>query len=139
MDRLLIDSSAFVPAADAMHPLHQRARAGFLKLSVAPIEAIATDHVFGESFTVIRRRLGNRAARDFLRQCERSERAGALRMECVTRWDVDRARVVVFRVRSKKFSFVDALNIVVAERLGIRAIFGFDRRLFDPFDITRWI
>ena len=135
----MIDSSAFVPAADESHPLHARARKGFVKLSSATCEAILTDHVFGESFTVIRRVLGNSAAAAFLKHMESSERSGALRLELISREDLDSASNLVLRVRGQKFSFIDALNVAVARRIGAASIFGFDHHFFTRFEFRRWI
>jgi predicted nucleic acid-binding protein len=54
------------------------------------------------------------------------------------RSDLDAAPGVALQVASKRFSFVDALNVVVARRLGIRVLFGFDRHFFTRFRFRRW-
>jgi hypothetical protein len=55
----------------------------------AGFTAIVTDHVFSESFTVLRRIAGGRAASAFARNFEAAEVARALRMESVERGDIE--------------------------------------------------
>jgi predicted nucleic acid-binding protein len=84
---------------------------------------VTTNHVIGESYTLLRMRLGANAAQVFLRRTRASTRTR--RVFVAEAWE-DEAETVLARFADHDFSFVDATSFVVMRRLGLRTAFAFD-------------
>ncbi|MBI2910920.1 MAG: PIN domain-containing protein, partial [Chloroflexi bacterium] len=84
---------------------------------------VTTNHVMGETWTFLRRRLGHRAARDFVL-------AAATSSQLVTH-DVDKAAereawAWLMRHDERAYSFVDATSFATMHRLRLVEALAFD-------------
>ena len=114
MNALFVDTAGWAACADAADPAHQdcvTARDGALE-SGTPL--ITTDFVVDETLTLLRMRLGVRAAQAWWRQIDASHR---LRWERIDAGRFDRAREMFFRYKDKDFSFTDCTSFVVMREL----------------------
>lgn len=84
---------------------------------------VTSNHVRGETWTLVRRRRGFRSAVSFLDGLERTAR---LRLEFVSR-DLEEEALRWLRGRDEReYSFVDATSFAVMRSLRIREAFAFD-------------
>jgi len=121
---LFVDSAAWYAIADRDDPYHESA-ASFLPSALSTYtRLITTNHVVGESYTLIRLRLGYVAAQRFLKNLEQTYR---LQRVFVVESQEDAAFGLLRRYEDQDFSFVDATSFVVMRALGIRDAFTFDR------------
>ena len=84
---------------------------------------VTTNHVVGETWTFLRRRIGYRHAVEFIDAVERSP---SLRTEHVGRETEEEAWRWLRRHGERSFSFVDATSFAVMRRLRIREALAFD-------------
>ncbi len=84
---------------------------------------LTTNHVAGETWTFLRRRLGHRAARRFLDELARSERATVRHVDEAIESD---AWSWLRRHDEREYSFVDATSFALMRSLGIREALAFD-------------
>jgi predicted nucleic acid-binding protein len=78
---------------------------------------VTSDYVTDETLTLIRIRLGIRAAEAWWRQVDGSSR---VRWEQVTLARADKARGLFFRYRDKGFSFTDCTSFILMRELKLR-------------------
>ena len=84
---------------------------------------VTSNHVIGETYTLVRTRLGHAAAQEFLRRSRAS--AHTRRVFVPEAWE-DEAETVLAQFADQDFSFVDATSFVVMRKLELRAAFAFD-------------
>lgn len=120
---LFVDSSAWYALADREDVYHDRAAACLTDALSAYARLVTTNHVVGESYTLIRMRLGHAAAQQFLRSLEQSHK---VELVFVAQDQEEAAFVLLRRHADQEFSFVDATSFVVMKALGIRDAFTFD-------------
>jgi predicted nucleic acid-binding protein len=84
---------------------------------------VTSNHVRGETWTLLRRRRGFRSAVSFLDGLERTAR---LRLEFVSRDLEDEALRWLRRRDEREYSFVDATSFAVMRSLRIREALAFD-------------
>jgi|SRR5579859_8083814 len=85
---------------------------------------VTSNHVIGETYTLLRMRLGHAAAQGFLRRSRASARTQ--RVFVPEAWE-EEAEVVLARFADQDFSFVDATSFIVMRNLRLRTAFAFDR------------
>ena len=85
---------------------------------------ITTDYVVDEALTLIRLRLGLRAARKWWEQIDGSRR---VRWEWIDPARADKARTWFFKWADKSFSFTDCTSFVVMDELDLRKALTTDR------------
>lgn len=85
---------------------------------------VTSDYILDEVYTLIRMRVGHRAAVDF-GESIRSSRF--FRIEPVTTADFEAAWRIFRRYDDKPFSFTDCTSFALMERLKIGTAFTFDR------------
>ncbi len=115
-----VDTSFFVAlqfARDAHHDEAGRLWAG------GSDALVATNHVLGETWTFLRRRLGHEAALRFLDLASRSRRLSILHVDRQTELDAWRW---LRRHDERSFSFVDATSFAVMRRRRLREALAFD-------------
>jgi predicted nucleic acid-binding protein len=84
---------------------------------------VTTNHVRGESWTLLRRRAGHRVAVRFLDALERSPRVRLVTVQD----DLEAAALLWLRKHDEReYSFVDATSFLVMRMLGISQAFAFD-------------
>jgi predicted nucleic acid-binding protein len=121
---LFVDTAGSVMLADAADPWHHEA-CGFRDRWLEHAGTlVSTDYVMDETLTLLRMRLGLRAAERWWNQVEASAR---VRWEWIDPARAERARQWLFRWHDKKFSFTDCSSFVVMKQLRIRDVLTSDR------------
>ncbi len=125
LDRsVFVDTAGWMAMADSADPLHsttQRERDACLRSGAT---LVTTDYVMDETLTLIRMRLGLRAAADWWDQVEASSR---VRWEWIDPLRAEKARRWFFEWEDKRFSFTDCTSFVVMKELNIRRALTTDR------------
>ncbi len=121
---IFVDTSAWYAIADADDINHQVAKR-FLPGAIGEYRRLlSTNHVVGETYTLLLRRLGYKAAWTFLSSFRRSPRVKSV---FVTQEQEGQAYGLLERHSGHNFSFVDGTSFVVMMNEGISLCFGFDR------------
>jgi predicted nucleic acid-binding protein len=121
---LFVDSSAWYALADRDDVCHSRAVSFLRESLLTDTRLFTSNHVIGESYTLIRIRLGHAAAQRFLKsldQTQRLERVFVIESQEETAWTWLR------RYADQDFSFVDATSFVVMKALRLNEAFTFDK------------
>jgi predicted nucleic acid-binding protein len=84
---------------------------------------VTSNHVVGESFTLVRMRLGFGAAQEFLRGVRASARLQ--RVFVLQAWEEEAERLLG-QFADQDFSYVDATSFVVMRKLDLHDAFAFD-------------
>jgi predicted nucleic acid-binding protein len=121
--RLFVDTGAWF-AAQVVDDAHHEEAAGALRGLIAlPVVLVTTNHVIGETYTLLRVTRGYDAGRRFLDLLDASARVERLFVgEEVER----RAFAILDRYRDHAFSFVDATSFALMRAERIRHAFAFD-------------
>lgn len=114
MKALFVDTAGWVGAADRCDPKCDAVCAARDSWLESGGLLITTDAVCAETLTVMRIRLGLRAAETWWKQVEQSRR---IRFENIDPDRAERARAMFFRYKDKEFSFVDCTSFVVMREL----------------------
>ena len=123
---LFVDTSMWYAAADSSDISNTLAK-GVLS-GGEPL--VTTDHVLIETWTLIRHRIGRRAAERFWQGL----RDGAASVETVGAADLESAWQIGLAYRDQDFSIVDRTSFAVMRRLGIERAASLD----DDFAIFRF-
>ena len=123
---LFVDTSVWYAAADKSDSSNLRAKA--VLGGGEPL--VTTDHVVVETWTLIRYRLGRRAAERFWEGL----RSGAATVEVAGAADLDAAWEIGKSFRDQDFSIVDRTSFAVMRRLGIDRVASLD----DDFAVFRF-
>jgi predicted nucleic acid-binding protein len=118
---IFVDTSywaALNNSRDAHHEMSQE-----LMRTHAEGQLVTTNHVRGETWTLLRRRQGHGLAVRFLDAVQRSPR---LRLVWVTETIENEALRWLRRRDEREYSFVDATSFAVMKSLRIREVFAFD-------------
>lgn len=122
--RLFVDTAGWMALVDATDHAHANAR----QIRDAWLRdggvLITTDYVVDETLTLIRMRLGLRAAARWWTQVDTSTR---IRWESIDPARAEKARAWFFGWADKSFSFTDCTSFVVMVELGIRQALTTDR------------
>lgn len=115
---LFVDTSVFYAVADRSDRSNARAKSIIGRNE----QVLTTDHVLVETWLLIQRRLGARAADSFWR----GARAGAVSIETVTSEDLEGAYLIGEAFPDQEFSIVDRTSFVALQRLGVQRVASFD-------------
>jgi len=115
---LFVDTSIWYAAADKSDVNNSRAKA--VLSGGEPL--VTTDHILVETWTLIRHRLGRRAAERFWEGL----RSGAAIVEIAGAADLDSAWEIGRSYRDQDFSMVDRTSFAVMRRLGIERVASLD-------------
>jgi uncharacterized protein len=118
---IFVDTS-FWAALTAKADAHHQEAGGLLERHQSE-QLVTSNHVRGESWTLLRRRRGHRSAVAFLDLLERTAR---LRLERIPPALEDEALVWLRRHDEREYSFVDATSFALMRSLGIREALAFD-------------
>lgn len=118
---IFIDTSFWAAIRNRRDQHHEAAVALLEQQAGEPF--ITTNHVRGETWTLLRRRMGHSAALDFLTEVERSEH---LRIVFVAPEIEDDAIRWLRRHDERPYSFVDATSFLVMRDLKISDALTFD-------------
>ena len=117
MNRLLVDTAGWMALADAADPKHEACCSARDQWLESGGGLISTDYIADETLTLIRVRLGLRAAAKWWDQVEQSAR---LRWEWIDLSRAEKARDWFFRWKDKDFSFTDCTTFVVMRQLRLK-------------------
>ena len=121
--RIFVDSSAWYALVDEDDANHKAAR-DLLMQALADYRLVTSNHIIGESYTLLRSRLGYDIAVEFLHRVRRSLRVE--RVFVTQSWE-EEAYSLLERYHDQDFSFVDATSFVVMKALDIPKAFAFDK------------
>jgi len=120
---VFVDTSAWFALESRRDRNHQRA-SELLPTLARSRPLITSNHVLGESYTLMRKQLGHEAATGFIRSLNRSRRLEIL----FTPQELEKkAYQLLARYDDQRFSFVDATSFVWMKKLRIREAFTFDQ------------
>lgn len=123
-----VDSSVWFAAAAARDPNNELAKSILLALDGWTL----TDHVFGETWQLLKARFGSEVANTFW---DRLRESGAV-VEPVTAGDLEAASQIEASYPDEEFSFVDRTSFAVMERHGITRAATFNAS-FDKYRYGR--
>lgn len=124
MKALFVDTAGWMACADAADPAYDPARAARDAALEAGRVLVTTDYVVDETLTLVRMRLGIRAAEAWWAQVEGSPR---VRHEAIDALRAEKARAVMFRHRGKDYSLTDCTSFVVMRELRLKDALTTDR------------
>jgi predicted nucleic acid-binding protein len=117
---IFIDSSAIVALVDRDDASHAAAVDAYRNLVAAGYKLFTTNYVIAEAFDLLRTGVGPLVARQFLRDCK-------LAVYHADEQDERRARRhVLHAAGGSNLTLVDAVSLVVMERLGVADAFAVD-------------
>lgn len=118
---IFVDTSFFVGSVDSSDEHHAESVA--LLTAGSRMRLATTNHVLGETWTFIRRRLGHSAACSFV---DRVEEAGDVEVVFITRELEREAWAWLARHDEREYSFVDATSFALMRHLRISDALAFD-------------
>lgn len=121
---VFVDSSGWYAMVDADDPNHGAAVRRLRRLTKERRVLVSTNHVIGETYTLLRRRLGFRLAHGFL-QYVRTD-PSVRRTFVPEEWEEEAERLLE-QFDDQLFSYVDAVSFVTMRRLRILEALAFDR------------
>lgn len=120
---VFVDTTAWYAAVDSGDVHHVRASRRLRRLRESRRPIVTTNHVVGESYTLLLGRLGVEVAQAYLR---RARRDPAVRRAFVPeRWEEEALRLIE-QFSDQSFSYVDATSFVAMRHLGIEQALSFD-------------
>ena len=121
---LFVDTTGWMAMADAGDPAHEASRRERDSYLQGGGILVSTDYVIDETLTLIRFRLGLRAAARWWAQIDASSR---IRWERIDASRAEKARTWFFDWTDKEFSFTDCTSFVVMEELNLQRALTTDR------------
>ncbi|MBI4493881.1 MAG: PIN domain-containing protein [Chloroflexi bacterium] len=126
---VFVDTSAWYALADSGDTHHVQAEQRLRRLLRERRTLLTSNHVAGETYTLLRVRLGYRAAQEFLRRTRNS--AFVQRVFVPESWE-ETAEDLLVQYDDQDFSYVDATSFVAMRRLGLQDTFAFDHHFAIP-------
>src|SRR5215469_16415182 len=126
--RIFVDSGAWFAAQVVDDAHHEEAASALRGLIALPIVLVTTNHVVGETYTLLRVTRGYNACRRFLESLDQTRR---LERIFVSQDLERRAFAILDRYRDHHFSFVDATSFGFMRAERIRHAFAFDSHFAD--------
>lgn len=133
--RMLLTDTSFIVAlvdADDVHHTHAVEFLNELR-EVGDVSLLLTDHIFDETMTVVKRRMGSRVAVSTGQRLRKSRLFQRLR---ISEEDDDAAWEIFSRYVDKEWSYTDCSCLAVMRRMGISEALSFDHH-FDQMGVTR--
>ncbi|MBM3811141.1 MAG: PIN domain-containing protein [Acidimicrobiia bacterium] len=121
--RIFVDTGAWFAAQVVDDAHHQEAASSLRGLIARPIVLVTTNHVVGETYTLLRVTRGYDAGRKFLDSLEQTKR---LERVFINQDLERRAFAILDKYRDHDFSFVDATSFAYMRAERIRHAFAFD-------------
>jgi len=121
---VFVDTSAWYALADTNDTEHETAVHALRRIAALGRPLCTTNYVVAESYTLVRVRLGARAAHAFIRGARDSRRVERVFVE--PDWEEEAERLLI-QYEDQDFSFVDATSFVTMRRLGLDDALAFDQ------------
>jgi predicted nucleic acid-binding protein len=120
---VFVDTSAWYALIVGSDSNHFSAVGRFRRVAEVERTLVTTNHIRGETYTLLRTRVGFRMAQEFLR---RTSRDPLLRSVFVPEAWEEAAESLLAQYEDQDFSYVDATSFVAMRRLGIQEALAFD-------------
>lgn len=122
--KVFVDTSAWYALLDRDDAHHAEAWRAFPRLLEEYAGLVTSNHVVGESYTLIRSSLGHAQAWEFLRLLGESRR---LERVFTPQAMEEEAYALLKKYADHEFSFVDATSFIWMRTLKLREAFSYDR------------
>lgn len=129
MDKVFIDSSAFIAVHDYKDSYHRQAKETTSLILATRVSTITTNFIIDETLTHLLIYAGFKEAAHFGRRFFEDEHEIEF-MRIDKEQELEAWQVFQKYNRDKKWSFTDCTSFVVMRDMGIKAVFTFDRRDF---------
>ena len=123
MSSVFVDTSAWYALADRGDTYNRPATRRLRRLVKERVLLVTTNHVLGETYTLLRGRLGFSAAQGFLARTRTS--ALTRRVFVPESWE-EAADDLLAQYSDQEFSYVDATSFIAMRRLALSEAFTFD-------------
>lgn len=123
MSSVFVDTSAWYALADHGDTYNRTATRRLRRLVKEQVVLVTTNHVLGETYTLLRGRLGFGAAQGFLTRARTS--ALTRRVFVPEPWE-EAAEDLLAQYSGQEFSYVDATSFIAMRRLVLSEAFTFD-------------
>lgn len=133
MQRVFVDTSAFIALLDPRDDCHAQAVHLEQSLSSRAVRLVTTNFVLDETYTGLRGKIQHSAILRFRDSVRQSRRLSVIR---ITEALEDQAWEIFAHYHDKDFSFTDCTSFAVMRQLGITTAFAFDEH-FEQFGFTR--
>lgn len=133
MQRVFVDTSAFIALLDPRDDCHAQAVHLEQSLSSRAVRLVTTNFVLDETYTGLRGKIQHGAILRFRDSVRQSRRLSVIR---ITEALEDQAWEIFAHYHDKDFSFTDCTSFAVMRQLGITTAFAFDEH-FEQFGFTR--
>jgi len=133
MQRVFVDTSAFIALLDPRDDCHAQAVHVEQSLSGQAARLVTTNFVLDETYTGLRGKIQHSAILRFRDSVRQSQRLKVVR---ITEAVEDQAWEIFARYDDKDFSFTDCTSFAVMRQLGITTALTFDDH-FEQFGFTR--
>lgn len=121
--QIFVDTGAWVALADTSDNLHVAAKDSYAAILIPCRRLVTTNLVVAETYNLLRRRLGHKAAVRFLATLKRSPRLQNIYSNEVLERE---AEEILARYGDQDFSFVDAVSLAYMKQQQIAQAFAFD-------------
>ena len=122
--KVFVDTSAWYALTDADDTNHHTA-SEFLEQALTDYQSlVTTNHIIGETYTLLRFRLGHSQAIEFINRLRQSHRIEKLFIS--QRWE-EEAYGLLEKYYDQDFSFIDATSFTAMRSSGIKEVFAFDQ------------
>jgi predicted nucleic acid-binding protein len=133
MQRVFVDTSAFIALLDPRDDCHAQAVHVEQSLSGQAARLITTNFVLDETYTGLRSKIQHSAILRFRDSVRQSRRLSVVRIGEALE---EQAWEIFARYDDKDFSFTDCTSFAVMQQLGITTVFAFDEH-FEQFGFMR--
>lgn len=127
---VFVDTSAFYALIDRNDPYHVIAYKQWAELLRQRIPLVITNFVAGETYTLLRYRLGSVICQKFLQVLEESIKTGRIKVESATAESEQVARSILMNYPEHDLSYTDAVSFSVIKLKHIPKAFTFDRHFY---------
>lgn len=121
--KLFVDTNIFVALKDKNDPTHQKAYALLDRIEKQDLVLFTSSDIVGETLTVLSRKLGKQAAKEFLNEYQQ----GGINEIFINETIHQEARELFEKTNSKNISFIDCTTAVAMKSQKIQTIFSFDQ------------
>lgn len=121
---LFVDTGAWYAVQVPGDRWHEQAVSTLKRAVAQGAPLLTTNHVMGETYTLLMRTHGHAACRRFLDTLARSARLETVHVDGATE---DEAWKLIERFHDQEFSFVDATSFALMRKKRVHQAFAFDR------------
>jgi len=124
LEDIFVDSSAWIALTDKDDSHHKQAASSYPSIFKDHKTLITSNLVVAETYIVLRKELGHRAAIEFLERIKASPRISKI----FSNENIEgEAEGILVKYIDQEFSYVDAVSFVIMKRQKIRRAFCFDK------------